>query len=195
MKRAFGVLEIKEVGDSDGFHVIRGIATTPNPDRMQDVVEPMGATFAPSIPLLWQHGDEVVGRAELGAPTKKGIPFVAFIPKVAEPGVIKTQVDKAIHSLKYGLISAVSIGFRVLNDAIETLKTGGYRYLETEIMELSLVNVPAQPDAVITGFKSIDDRVRAAYGKQRPRQPVVLIQAPGVSGKAKPRSGIPLTKR
>ncbi len=192
MNRAFGVLEIKAVADNDGFHVISGIATSPTPDRMQDIVEPLGATFAKSIPLLWQHGDEVVGRAELGTPTKRGIPFVAYIPKVAEPGVIKTQVDKAIHSLKYGLISAVSIGFRVLNDAIETLKSGGYRFLETEIMELSLVNVPAQPDAVITGFKSIDDRVRAAYGKKR--APVVLIQHPGVSGKKSGRPGIPLKR-
>jgi HK97 family phage prohead protease len=191
MKKAFGVLEVKGVEDTDGFHVIRGIATTPSPDRMQDIVEPMGAKFAQSIPLLWQHGDEVVGRAELGTPTKRGIPFVAYIPKVAEPGIVKTQVDKAIHSLKYGLISAVSIGFRVLNDAMETLKTGGVRFLETEIMELSLVNIPAQPDAVITGFKSIDDRVRAAYGKKR--APVRLITTPGVSGKAG-KPGIPLKR-
>lgn len=191
MKKAFGVIEVKGVEESDGFHIVRGIATTPSPDRMQDIVEPMGAKFAPSIPLLWQHGEEVVGRAELGTPTKKGIPFVAYIPKVAEPGVVKTQVDKAIHSLKYGLISAVSIGFRVLNDAYETLKTGGIRFLETEIMELSLVNIPAQPDAVITGFKSIDDQVRAAHGKKR-TGPVRLI-TPGVSGKAV-RPGIPLKR-
>ena len=195
-KQAYGVLEVKGVEEADGFHVIRGIATTPSPDRMQDIVEPLGAKFATTIPLLWQHGDEVVGRAELGKPSKKGIPFVGYIPKVAEPGVIKTQVDKAIHSLKYGLISAVSIGFRVLNDAYERLETGGLRFLETEILELSLVNIPAQPDAVITGFKSIDDRVRAAHGKKR-TQPVALIStSPGVSGtKAAARRGIPLISR
>jgi hypothetical protein len=193
MNKAFGVLEVKGVEDSDGFHVIRGIATTPSPDRMQDIVEPMGAKFAASIPLQWQHSDTVVGRAELGAPTRKGIPFVGYIPKISEPGLVKDQVDRAVHSLKYGLITAVSIGFRVLNDAIETLKTGGLRFLETEIMELSLVNIPAQPDAVITGFKSIDDRVRAAHGKKR-TGPVTLISAPGVSGKTAIK-GVPLIKR
>lgn len=194
-KQAYSIIEVKGIEEADGFHVIRGIATTPSPDRMQDIVEPMGATFAPSIPLQWQHSNTVVGRAELGKPTKKGIPFVGYIPKVSEAGIVKDQVDRAIHSLKYRLITAVSIGFRVLNDAIERLETGGYRFLETEILELSLVNIPAQPDAVITGFKSIDDKVRAAYGKKH-SGPVRLITTPGASGKKadRTRGGIPLIK-
>lgn len=195
-KQAYSIIEVKGIEEAGGFHVIRGIATTPNPDRMQDIIEPLGATFASSIPLQWQHGDAVVGRAELGKPTNKGIPFIGYIPKVSEPGIVKDQVDRAIHSLKYGLITAVSIGFRVLNDAYETLKSGGIRFLETEILELSLVNIPAQPDAVITGFKSIDDRVRAAYGKKRVRPVTLISTSPGVSGNRKTAGGgIPLIRR
>ena len=55
------------------------------------------------------------------------------------------------------LFTAVSIGFRVLDGAYEVMKGGGIKYLKTEVMELSLVPVPAQPEAVISGFKSMDE--------------------------------------
>lgn len=49
--RAYSVLEIKAVDDDS--QVISGIATTPETDRMGDIVDPMGAKFAAEIPLLW----------------------------------------------------------------------------------------------------------------------------------------------
>src|SRR5690606_24123405 len=67
--RAYSVLEIKTV-DTDQ-RTISGIATTPEPDRVGDIVDPLGAKFAPEIPLLWQHKhDKPVGVAKLGKPTK-----------------------------------------------------------------------------------------------------------------------------
>jgi hypothetical protein len=55
MKRAYSVLTLKRAGDEDGKRRFSGIATTPNPDRAGDIVEPMGAEFQLPIPLLWQH--------------------------------------------------------------------------------------------------------------------------------------------
>ena len=49
MKRAYSLLEIKAVDDDQ--RVITGIATTPEPDRVGDIVEPMGAKFANPLPL------------------------------------------------------------------------------------------------------------------------------------------------
>jgi HK97 family phage prohead protease len=168
LKRAYSLLEVKEVTEEEDAYIVRGMATTPTPDRVNDIVEPLGATFAPQIPLLWQHNAEKpVGITELGKPTKKGIPFVSRIPKVKEPGILRDRIEEAVQSIRYKLVAAVSIGFRLLNDAIERLQNGGYRYLETEILELSLVTIPAQPDAKITGIKSIDDRLRAASGHKR----------------------------
>lgn len=51
--RAYSVLEIKSVDSED--RLITGMATTPETDRMGDIVDPMGAKFAKSLPLLWQH--------------------------------------------------------------------------------------------------------------------------------------------
>lgn len=109
MKRAYSVLEIKAV--SDDAREITGIATTPSPDRMGDVVEPLGAEFAAELPLLWQHQhDQPVGHVRFGKPTAKGIPFTATLPKIEEPGELQARVDLAWQSVKALLVRAVSIG-------------------------------------------------------------------------------------
>lgn len=192
LQRAYSLIEVKEVAEEADFHVIRGTATTPRPDRMSDVVEPLGATFAETIPLLWQHDStKPIGQAKLGKPTSKGIPFVATIPIVREAGALKDRIDEAVQSIRYRLIAAVSIGFRVLNGAVETIKeTGGLRFLETEILELSVVTIPAQADATISTVKSIAQGYAATSGQKRV-SPVRLITPPGVSGKPA-RKGISL---
>ena len=53
LNRAYSLLEIKQV-DEDA-RIITGWATTPTADRLNDVVEPMGAQFKLPMPLLWQH--------------------------------------------------------------------------------------------------------------------------------------------
>lgn len=180
LRRAYSLIEVKEVAEEGEFYVVRGTATTPTPDRYLDEVDPMGAEFAESIPLLWQHrADQPVGRTELGKPTKKGIPFTARIPKVKESGTLRDRIEEAVQSIRYRLVAAVSIGFRVLENALEYMGNGGIRFLKYEILELSLVTIPAQADATIDSIKSIDDQQRAASGHTRKS---VVKLTPGVSG-------------
>jgi HK97 family phage prohead protease len=182
LNRAYSVLEVKEISDDGDFYTITGMATTPKPDRVNDIVNPLGATFAPEIPLLWQHmHDKPVGITTLGKPTKKGIPFKARLPIIKEEGALKTRIDEAIQSIKYRLVAAVSIGFRVLNDAVERIADGGYQYNETEILELSLATIPAQVDATILSVKSLYESEQRAASGQKLRSAVKLI-SPGVSG-------------
>lgn len=151
--RAYSVLEIKSVDSED--RVIAGIATTPETDRVGDIVDPMGARFAKSIPLLWQHQhDKPVGTAEFGKATKSGIPFTASIAKIAEPGPLKDLVDMAWQSVKAKLVRGVSIGFRALG--YEPLESGGLKFTATEIYELSLVTIPANASATIQTIKAMD---------------------------------------
>ena len=104
--RAYSLLEIKSVNDDE--RTISGIATTPEPDRMGDIVEPMGAKFAAEIPLLWQHQhDKPVGYARFGRATKSGIPFTANLPNIAEAGPLKDLVDMAWQSVKARLVKGV----------------------------------------------------------------------------------------
>lgn len=163
MKRAYSVLEIKAV--SDDAREIEGIATTPETDRMGDIVEPLGAKFAAELPLLWQHDHRApVGHVRFGKPTKDGIPFKATISKIEEEGELKARLDLAWQSVKALLVRAVSIGFRALEYSL--MEGGGVRFTQTEILELSLVTVPANADCTITTIRSIDTVFRAASGIQ-----------------------------
>ena len=52
-KRAYAVLTVKAVGDDE--RITSGTATTPTPDRVGDIIEPLGVKFTNPLPLLWQH--------------------------------------------------------------------------------------------------------------------------------------------
>lgn len=112
--------------------------------------------------------------------TEKGIEFEAELPRISEEGTVKTRVDEALHSLKYGLVNAVSIGFRALKDGAERMKEGGIRFKSWEWLELSIVSVPAQPDAVITAIKAFDQQHLPAIGStgDEGEQPTAEAVAP-----------------
>lgn len=164
MNRAYSVLEIKAVNEDE--RVIEGVATTPTTDRMGDIVESKGAKFKNPLPLLWQHmSSQPVGQARFSKATDEGIEFSARLPKINEAGALKERVDEAWQSVKHGLVRGVSIGFRTLQDGVELLEDGGIHFLKTEILELSLVTIPANQEATITNIRSIDADLRAASGR------------------------------
>lgn len=166
-QRAYSLLEIKSIQDEK--RVLSGTASTPTPDRVRDIVEPLGMTQRGPINLFLYHAhDKPVGHVEFGRPKKTGIPFEASIPDVVEAGTVRERVNEAWHSVKYRLLQAVSIGFTPLDDAVELLKDGGLRFMKWEMLELSLVGVPANPDALINAFKSADaSAIRGQFGIQQ----------------------------
>lgn len=166
IERAYSVLTVKEMGEDDDARMIRGVATTPTPDRVGDVVEPEGVKFHNPMPLLWQHrSDMPVGTVKFNKPTKDGITFEARFAKAEKSETLKARIDEAWESVKLGLVSAVSIGFRSLEYAV--MKDGGYRFIRTEVYELSLVTIPAQAEAVITAIKHFDRAALASAGTAR----------------------------
>jgi HK97 family phage prohead protease len=180
MKRAYSVLEVKSFDEEK--REIEGIASTPTPDRMGDVVEPKGAIFKTPMPLLWQHDhSKPVGHVTFAKPTSKGIPFKATIARIDEAGTLRDRVDEAWQSVKSKLVGAVSIGFRAVRDQMEFLDDGGIRFKEWEWLELSLVTIPANAEATITTIKSLDREARAASGQPPNRSGKTT---PGASGKS-----------
>lgn len=178
LNRAYAVLDIKSIDDEQ--RVIKGVATTPTPDRLGDIVEPLGVTFKNPLAFLWQHkSDKPVGLVKFDPPTKDGITFEATIPKIEEPGALKDRVDEAWQSVKAKLVRAVSIGFRSIEHSM--MKDGGIRFLKSEVMELSLVTIPANVDATITLIRSIDTDLLAASGLEQSVRPT----PPGVTGSQK----------
>lgn len=157
MDRAYSILNVKSYDDEQ--RIIRGVATTPETDRVGDIVVSEGVQFKNPAPLLWQHQhDKPVGTVKFSKPTAKGVEFEAQLPKIDEPGALKDRVDEAWQSVKAGLVTAVSIGFRSLDGAVERIKDGGLKFLKTEVIELSLVTIPANASAVITAIKSVDNQ-------------------------------------
>jgi len=164
MNRAYSLIEVKSLDDSK--RVFSGWATTPEPDRMLDTINPLGAKFANPLVLLHQHdSDRPIGRVTFKKPTAKGIEFEAEIPVIDEPGPLKDRVDTAWGELKHGLVRAVSIGFRSMKHAHR--QDGGIDFDEVEIVELSTVSVPANARAIIHTVKAIDREARGVLTEQK----------------------------
>jgi len=183
MQRAYSLLTIKAADDDE--RVITGIATTPRPDRYDDVVEPAGAQFNLPIPLLWQHdAAQPIGHVIAARVTAAGIEITAKIASVLELGTLKDRLDEAWQSIKLGLVAGLSIGFLPIESA-NIDGSWGQRFLKWDWLELSAVTIPANADGsiqTIKSIKSIDTKQRAASGRLQ-RSGVRLLTAPGASGK------------
>ncbi len=82
-----------------------------------------------------------------------------------EPGTVKDRIDEAWTSVKAGLLTGVSIGFRALEEAF-IKESGSFRYIQSEVLELSLVAIPANASATIHTIKSLDAPYLAASGNE-----------------------------
>jgi HK97 family phage prohead protease len=167
--RAYSTLTVKSFDEAE--RIIEGIASTPSPDRMGDIVNPLGAKFNLPLPFLWQHNSrEPIGHVIEAKATKDGIYFRAKIAQTDEPGKLKELLDFAWQCIKMKLVAAVSIGFNPLKYAF--LSEGGIEFDEWDWFELSAVTIPCQADATISAIKSIDEGLRKAAGVAEPTIPL-----------------------
>ena len=132
------------------------IASTSTPDREGDIVRADGwvlDAFKNGGPLLWSH-------------SQKSLPVGKILwIKVAGEGDDGELIGKArfnettelardVSSLaKSGDLTGISVGFRPLD--FEVREEGGKEFKSQELLEVSVVNVPANPEARITAFKSL----------------------------------------
>lgn len=164
MNRAYSTFQIK--GFDDERRELSGIASTPMPDRMGDIVEPKGAQFRLPIPLLWQHdSNQPIGNVTRAKVTDSGIEVTAKLAKSDTPGKLQDRLNEAWESLKIGLVRGFSIGFAPL-ESVQIKDTYSYRYLAWEWLELSTVTIPANSEATIQTIKSYDHDLRAALGQR-----------------------------
>lgn len=175
--RAYSVMQIKSVDEEK--RILEGIASTPTPDRMNDVVVPEGMQFSLPFPFLYQHNArQPIGHVVEAKISKDGLRVRIQLAKAG----VADFIDEAWTLIKEGLVRGMSIGFRSLEESWD--KTlGGYKFLRTEIMELSAVTIPANAEANITAIKSASLEARAAFGHERPGQVrLSTTNPPGVPG-------------
>ena len=124
------------------------IITTGTPDRDQDIVVSQGLSIAHYLNnrvVLWGHDQSILPIAKcIGIqPIDNGWQAtVEFATAEANP-----MAEQVYQLVKGGFLSAVSIGFILLE--LELNELGGYTITKSELFEFSIVNVPANPEALI----------------------------------------------
>lgn len=164
VKRAYGLLHVKSIDEER--RIVEGIASTPTPDRMGDIVDPMGARFKLPLPLLYQHSASLpVGEVFAATASKDGIRVKARVFKATQSKTLMERLDEAWESVKIGLLKGFSIGFAPIDPPMQIKDSFSYHYGTWEWLELSLVTIPANAEATIATVKSIDTELRAASGR------------------------------
>jgi HK97 family phage prohead protease len=150
-------------GNADGMQFILSDASV---DRYEDIIEPAGwqlANFnANPIALFSHRSDFPIGKWE-NVGVRDGA--LRGTLKLAPEGT-SDRLDELRRLVDAGILKAVSVGFM----PIETNRiegTSGYRYIKQELMECSLVSVPANPSAlaVAKSLRISDDTMRLAFRK------------------------------
>jgi HK97 family phage prohead protease len=149
------------------------IASTGNVDYCGDVVVPTGITSrSGTVPLLWQHDSgQPIGRAAWrfdGAVIRATLTFA--------PEGVSEVADRALALVKSGVLTDVSVGFDAL--AREPIPGGGWRYTKTRLVEISVVSVGANPDAVIISRARTQKAVPESSADRQARVRVLQAAAP-----------------
>lgn len=120
MAKLYSDLKVKSFNEEQGVFI--GIASTPSPDRVNDIVEPKGAVYSLPLPLLAFHNHEKpIGTVEEVSITEAGIEVVCRVLKDI------TQEAKEIWGLiQNGAMKGLSIGFKSTES--ERLTNGGMRF-------------------------------------------------------------------
>lgn len=163
-REAILVNKIAEVGADS--RVLRFIGSTESPDRSQDVIEVGGwdvNNYIKNPVFLWAHQYDrpPVGKARSVTIDKrtKSLVFDIYFPTIDELSSDKANpsdhalfVDTVYNMYKNGLLNATSVGFAGRKYAQRDDQEGPYRglkFTEQELLELSAVPVPANPEALV----------------------------------------------
>lgn len=153
-QKAFMSVEAKEINDKKKIITFRG--TTITKDRMGDVVVPQGVDlkhFRTNPIFLWAH-DWSGQRLPIGKSVKETITDdVGIDLDIQFDSEDKFAMD-VYRKYKNGYLNAVSIGFRPQKweRVYEDDKFIGFKFNEWELLELSGVPIPANPEALQQNF-------------------------------------------
>jgi HK97 family phage major capsid protein/HK97 family phage prohead protease len=129
-----------------GARQVRAVISDETPDRVGDVIVATGIkleNYRNNPIVLWNHDPMCpIGTASVFA---KGSRVEAVITFVAE-GVSKIA-DEVYQLVKAGVVSGLSIGY---SSGIFEFLANGVKYLTSELLEISFVSVPCNPQALVT---------------------------------------------
>ena len=127
---------------------VRAVCSTATPDRHGDVIDQTGWDLAsfrrnPVILFMHDHADPVARATSVGIEGGNLVADIAF----PDEGTVRRS-DYVWGLIASGVVRAVSVGFWPL--AWTPLPSGnGMRITKMDLLEVSIVSVPANPDALI----------------------------------------------
>ena len=180
---ARGLLVSREARQSAG-DPYEFVMSTDDVDRMGDVVDIDGIdlkAFKTNPIALWQHqADSPIGTWEN---LKKTAGQLVGKLRLADPGT-SPLIDRLRQLIEQRILRAVSIGFRALA-GVPTGDGFGLRFTETELVEASLVSIPANAAAL---------RIRTLA--PHPADPEIFSGQAGATGSnMRTRAGLPSQRR
>ena len=155
--------QVREVGDP-ADRILEFVGSTADVDRYGDIIEVEGwdlKNFKKNSPFLWAHNYQAppVGTVVKAFTDERGLICHTYFPTDEEIAVqgwpTNIPTPETVYRLyKIGSLKATSVGFAGLEREPITDKKNegqqtGWRYLKSELYELSAVPVPANPYAVI----------------------------------------------
>lgn len=147
-------LTFKEVDSDSEQLIIEGFASTVDKDRMGDIIvsdawndNALKAYAQNPVILAFHRHDRPIGKATNVKAGKDGLTLTAYISKAA--GEIRELI-------KDGILKAFSVGF-IVKDADYDMEKDIFLIKEVELLEVSVVSVPANPYATFNVSKSFKD--------------------------------------
>jgi HK97 family phage prohead protease len=129
------------------------IASTGVVDRHGEVVSPEGwniDNYKKDPVLLWSHDHSIMA---IGKATKVWVEGYGAQAKLMFQGAWQTVTEEgraASALVEQGILNSFSVGFLPFDMV-------GNTYTDQELLEISLVNVPANPEAIMLAYKSLKD--------------------------------------
>lgn len=149
-------------------------SSTEKVDRAGDIIRASGwvlDNYRKNPIVLWAHraSDPPVGKCvEIHVESKSLVQTVEFAPKEVLP-----FADTVWNLYREGFLTAVSVGFLPLEEkpiTDEAGRTTGYEFTKQELLELSCVPVPSQPDALARAVRKgiITDAQARSFSNSAP---------------------------
>ena len=147
---------LKQSGDKK-YNIVVQATTFDDPDRMRDKIDKNAfnkcvkrINDGDRLKILLNHkGDMPLGNWTKAVKNDYGIKLYGFISEAA------TYTKEVLELIREKVYDKVSIGF-IINKA-DSLSTGGLYIKQAEMLECSVVSVPANNNANILSVKSYND--------------------------------------
>lgn len=158
----FNSFEVKSVDENT--RKFRGTASTSDPDRVKDIMVPSGVVYSLPAPFLMHHDSKLVVGLITEIKVEENRIIIDFeLPDIKEEGALKARVEEAYQSIKYKLITGLSVQFNPDWEQAEYLKGGGIKFNKWELLEVSMVTIPCNRNAGVDYAKAFEEH-KAALG-------------------------------